>query len=246
VPAIKRRSFAIRRKSAAVVSVALVAGFVWWFSVGSEGQPETTLIQAKVGMGASPDRQSVSGTANGKVLNQGEDVSGATRAAPIESPEKVLSKFQEFTGLNFKLPGSFRYQSLDLDAEVAALAAVDDQQKLSFGVVAYPGSASAEQALSFVSDVTESIAEMKMIPSRPFTPGLDLQPEPDSGISKIQHFSAPSVQDQTLHVILVTRSDGRGTYMFVANGPNSLFDENEGYFDMARQSLKAGKVGALP
>jgi hypothetical protein len=161
-------------------------------------------------------------------------------------PEEVFRTFKNQVGLDLDLPGAFSFHELDLDANVAGLFGFDQSQQLGVGVFAYPGQVNDEQALAFVGEARSSIAKWKDLPQQPFTPGLDLKPENGSGVSKLQHYFAPSVAGQSLHVVVVTRSDGRGMYLLVANGPNSLFDENEGYFERARESLKAGDIGAKP
>jgi hypothetical protein len=150
--------------------------------------------------------------------------------------QKLLVKnFKEKTHLDIDLPKNMHYVPLDLDDNVAGIYGSNTDKQ--FAMLATPGKVKMSDVISYIE---ESKKALPMLEGRELlTDKIQTVPAPEStGLSGLKVIPTTDASGKTAYAAVGERKDGKGTYLFMMEGPTGYFDENEGGLEVMLNSIK--------
>lgn len=167
-------------------------------------------------------------------------VPAATIMAFEQRSADAKEKFLAEAKIQIRLPPDLRFERFDFDNGMPMLASVNKNARMGFAVFAAKGVFSPAEAIGFFkSDMFNSIPNTKGKTLLDLAERRVLPAVQGSGLSEVFMWRGRLSDRNDLHIALVRRQDGKGTYMLIVTGSESMFSENEGLFERMYLEMKA-------
>lgn len=168
-----------------------------------------------------------------------------TETTPTVDPIKQASllaqqAFENTSHVDIAFPEELTYMNLDLDDGIAGIQGFNTQLQVNISILAKEGNYTPDQLPAFMQDYGAYIPGYNTAYTDKLSKQEPERPPAQSG-SGLNSPYVWSIHDggKTIIVAMVQRSDGKGTYLAVLNGPSSYFDNNEDRYDAIYSQIRA-------
>jgi hypothetical protein len=164
-----------------------------------------------------------------------------TRAMKILETKKVLKQFVADTGMIVPKIDNISFHEIDNDSDTISIIHGEVKNATrSVTVIASKGIKTPQEALQYLKEEASYLPGIgkdgftlsKKIYTVPSKPGLGFTATNSILIGK------PNRSGITMNGILLTRQDGKGTYLYLIKTHKDFFDKNEGKMDMLYNEIE--------
>ena len=231
-----------RHKAEVVIACAILVVFVVWASSRRKiAEQIHSEVVARHGPAPTPKIPKVVSPVTPTVAAPtAAVVPVATIMAFEERSLDAKEKFLAEAKIQIRLPPDLRFEKFDFDNGMPMLASVNKNAKMGFAVFAAKGVYAPADAIAFFkTEMFNSIPSTKGKVLVDLVERRVLPAVPTSGLGEIYMWRGRLSDRNDLHVALVRRQDGKGTYMLIVTGSEGMFSENEGLFERMYLEMKA-------
>lgn len=157
----------------------------------------------------------------------------------VEASKAAVASFEQNARMSVRLPEDLNFVPLDLEESMASIYGSNPHTNIAMAVVAAPMDATPSQAAQYVAENLGTFPNTRGHSIRNWSAPQNLSVSPQSGLKSATLLSTQMENGEALHLVLLNRSDGKGTYFFLASGKGGYFSDNEDRFDEALRSFKA-------
>ncbi len=157
----------------------------------------------------------------------------------VEASKAAVASFEQNARMSVRLPEDLNFVPLDLEESMASIYGSNPHTNVAMAVVAAPMDATPSQAAQYVAQNLGTFPNTRGHSIRNWSAPQSLLVSPESGLKRATLLSTQMENGEALYLVLLNRSDGRGTYFFLASGKDGYFSDNEDRFDEALRSFKA-------
>jgi hypothetical protein len=232
------------------VGVMIVLFFVIWLKKRSQGGDVGAAVVSQIETSAKvPAIDSVgiptgkSSAESGIPVPQSQPQNTVATTPPPVPPMvaesiRVQTEFQKIAQANIPLPEDLIYRDLEIDDKMASVYGFNSATKVGLSMLAYPKEATPKEAIDFFRESASlfpNTAEERIVN---VNEPREMPAAPGSGIRGATWWSGETQAGTKLHIVLIRRSDGMGSYMMVMTGPPAYFDNNEDRFEQMFNRFK--------
>lgn len=149
--------------------------------------------------------------------------------------EVVRNNFKSLLQVDINLPKNLHYAELDLDEGLAGIRGTGSGDVRDFSILGTKKKVSAQLATAFLNESNSGVPTSQ---GARFTgkSKIKVKVPPGKGISKIEVIDS---SNPNVKAALISRADGKGSYLFVLKGQSGFFENNEGFLDNMLKNFQA-------
>lgn len=152
--------------------------------------------------------------------------------------ERLIRKYKKDIQLEMNFPEHLHYHVVDMEDDVGAIVGTAPNLEESFAVLATSRPVSLESVIGYLQEEKGSLPMLRGHEFRP-EKAFSFEPPKDTGLGKMTVVPASASGGKGLYGVLAPRKDGRGSYLFMMEAPESYFDRNEDGFEKLLDGMKA-------
>ena len=150
----------------------------------------------------------------------------------------ILSKIRDVGRVKFPTPTEMKFAEIDVDPDVFTVYGVSPSKDSHLVFMAHRRVVDSKKAKDFAAEMIQSIPEMSGVTVTNTGSPDPLEGSLPKGVGKVELTSGKLSNGQEIHMALITRADNKGSYLFVAYGTPSHFEQQEGYYDFMLRNLQ--------
>ena len=149
------------------------------------------------------------------------------------------------SGLKINLPDSYIFDAGDPPLEgTLALHGRSFDGSSGLTMIAGKMNPSKDEILSFLKESPESFPNFDNKQVQWGQQSQNIPFDPSSGMRDGTLWRGTDAKGNVIIAVLLKRNDGQGSYLLVQNGSKDYIDENDGYWDKFKDSIKAVPIGS--
>lgn len=149
--------------------------------------------------------------------------------------ESLRNNFKSLIQADVDLPKNLHYAELDLDEGIAGIRGTGTGDIKDFSILGTKKKVTPQMATAFLNEANSGVPTAKGVRFKGKSK-VKVKAPAGKGISNIEIIDS---SNPNVKAALVTRSDGKGTYLFVLRGQSGFFNNNEGFLDNMLKNFQA-------
>ena len=187
------------------------------------------------------NQQSNKGISKKQVNDQSSPANIITEEKKKQQTKKVLNRFVKETGMIIPKLNNIQFRQVDIDNDnLTIIYGKVPNVSRSVTVIATRGVVTAKKALEFLKEEGNIIPNFgnKGLPLAKKVYTVPTQPGKGFTSTNSIFIGKPNRLGITTNGILLTRKDGKGTYLYLLKTHKDFFDKNEGAMDNLYNEIK--------
>lgn len=159
----------------------------------------------------------------------------------VKRQNLLKREFLSSVKANIELPDDMNYTNIDADEGIGIIYGRSKVGDREFAMLATTKKVNMKLATQYLNENPEMLPLLKDLKITKNLKTKSIKAPRGSGLKSVSYTKLGQKDGKTVYGVLTTRSDNRGSYMFLMKADKNFYENNEGYLDKMLSSLKAKK-----